>query len=341
MKIYLDNNATTPLAPEAFQVMQEELLGPPSNPSSVHSYGREAKSKLQKARDTVAAHFGVSPSQVIFTSGATEGINTLIHSLRSGFATTLLEHPAVYETAQSTLQPLHYLPVQASGAPDLSSLPSMPLFLSTANSETGIKLDLTALSSHPYPIFLDATASVGREKLLLPPNLSALAFSAHKFHGPKGVGAIILFDRSLFRPLLIGGSQEEGRRAGTENLAGILGLAKALEIAPLTSLAYLRDRFEELLPMAEQNGTGERVSHVSNLFFPGVDGESLLFRLDLAGVAASHGSACRAGALEPSRTLLAMGYSKNRARSSLRFSFSRFNTLEEVEKSAAILLDLL
>lgn len=344
-KIYLDNNATTPLDPRVLQAMLLDLKGPPANPSSVHSFGQSARNLLSTAREKVAAYFHTSPSHILFTSGGTESINLFLRSLppRSHVITTSIEHSAIYRTLQALPLDVTYLPIDLSGAPHPSSISAAirpntsALVFTASNSETGVKIDLPALSqialSHNIPLFIDAVSYIGKEPLFPLDGITALALSAHKFHGPKGVGA--LYFRSKLTPLLTGGSQEHSLRAGTENLAGILGLAEAITLLDPTPIAPLRTHFEtsllRALPDLLINGQGPRISNTSNIAFLGVDGETLLMQLDLAGIAASHGSACTSNSIEPSRILLNMGLDRKTARSSLRFSFSRLNTRQEVD----------
>jgi cysteine desulfurase len=294
--------------------------------------------------------FGRKSSEVIFTSGATEAMNLLLRGLPRGHVVTSeIEHSCIYNTAK-TLPDVTFVKVDLSGAPTLEAIEAAlrpdtkALILSSINGETGAKLDLPRIAQAAerasVPLFLDIVAHVGKEPLNIPSSVAGFVLSAHKFHGPKGVGALILRPSTKLTPLLTGGHQEMGRRAGTENLAGILGLSKALtltqenEPAITKHLLNLRTHFESellrALPNAFINGQAPRTSNTSNIAFPGADGETLLFQLDLLGIAASHGSACASGALEPSRVLTHMGLDRKTAKSSLRFSFSRMNTMEEV-----------
>lgn len=346
-RIYLDNNATTPLDPRVLKAMLSELSGPPANPSSIHSFGQHARRLLQTARQAVASYFSVKPEEIFFTSGGTESLNFLIRGLKSGpVITTSIEHSSIYKTIPN---PIH-VPVSLWGAPlpeeiEKAITPeTRAIFLSAANSETGVKIDIPAIGAiaqkYNIPLFLDLIGSLGKEPFEFHPAVAGFAITAHKFHGPKGIGAVYLRSDQKHPALLTGGAQEYHHRAGTENLAGIIGLAQALQI--LTSeipahLSGLRNHFEthlrSLLPDIQINGQGPRVSNVSNIAFPGIDGETLLLQLDLAGIAASHGSACSSGALEPSRVLTNMGIDRKTARSSIRFSFSRMNTREEIDEA--------
>ncbi len=360
MHIYLDNNATTPLDPRVLDAMLQELRGPPTNPSSIHTFGQQARRLLSNARQTCASYFQVKPEEVLFTSGGSESLNLLLRGFFTGghWITTTLEHSAVYETIKALekqgLQ-VTYLSCP-SGAPTPTEIEAAirpdtrALIFSAVNSETGIKLDLPAVAAlaqrHNIPLFLDAVAAIGKQnEPLILPGVTACAISAHKFHGPKGVGALIL--RTKILPQQSGGPQELQRRAGTENLAGILGLAEALRIlsaeqpAITAKLFHLRQRLEEgilkNIPYAQINGNSPRAANVVNFAFIGIDGESLLMQLDQAGIAVSHGSACASGAIEPSRVLREMGLGSKRARSSLRFSLSRMNTETEIDRCIEII----
>lgn len=358
-RIYFDHNATTALDPSVLETMVSELRGPPANPSSTHYFGKKAKAALTKARELIASYFSVKPEALIFTSGATESLNALLRSLfgsrpKGHLVTTALEHSAVYETVrylEGTGLSVSFVPVDSWGAPRVEAIEeaiqsdTRAIVLSAANTETGVKLDIEAIAAlaerRGIPLILDAVAFIGKEPWIMYSGISALAFSGHKFHGPKGIGGMVIRPDLKFSPLITGGGQESLRRSGTEFLAGILGLARAFEILierqpEITAhLSSLRDHLEKGLlrefSELQINGEGPRISNTSNLFFPGVDGETLLMHLDMAGVAASHGSACSSGALEPSRVLQQMGFPLRRVRSSLRFSLGRMNTLAEVD----------
>lgn len=358
-RIYLDNNATTALDPRVFKTMVAEFSGPPANPSSVHYFGQQAKLQLAKARKTIASYFGTKPEEIVFTSGGTESLNLLLRGFfsnrpRGHLISTSIEHSCLFETAkilEGAGLNVTRVPVNLWGAPLPDAIEAairsdtQAIALTAANSETGVKIDLEKIAKiaqrHEIPLILDAVGIIGREAITMFPGISALAISGHKFHAPKGTGAVILRPSFKLNPLFTGGPQEYSRRAGTENLAGILGLAEAVRILSEEQqtisqhLKNLRDHFEvtllrELGDLAI-NGQGPRIPNTSNLFFEGVDGETLLIHLDMAGIAASHGSACSSGSLEPSRVLLNMGIDQRTARSSLRFSMSRLNTKEEVD----------
>ena len=329
--------------------MLPHLSSSPENPSSPHAFGRTARDALQLARQKVADFFGVSPKQVIFTSGGTEGLNSCIRK-EGHIITSELEHAAVLKPLLD-YPDLTYLKGSEWGAPLPEELQAAikphtkQIILSAANNETGVKLDLencaAIAKAQEIPLIIDGVALLGKETFKIPDGVTAIAFSAHKIHGPKGVGCLILNSSYPFTPFIKGGGQEYGLRSGTENLAGIVGFAKALELlspSDYLRMQSLRDAFEAALPHALQNGLGPRVGSVSNLAFQGCDGETLLIDLDRHGIAVSHGSACSSMALEPSYVLLKMGYSRKRVLSSLRFSLSRLTTQKEINETIERLL---
>lgn len=354
--IYLDNNATTQLDRRVLEVMIEELATGPSNPSSIHGYGRRAQQRLQRARDEVAAFFAARPDEILFTSSGTEAINLAIRGMRpqKRIISTRIEHAAVYNTLEQLGLPITYLPVDLRGHIDLADLegamgPDVSmLVLSGVNSETGVKNPIDAIAQiaqeHSVPFIVDGVGWLGKELLSIPKGVSAMAFSSHKIHGPTGVGCLYLRKGSTIYPQLSGGNQERALRAGTENLPGIVGFAKAIALlkdalpGATSQMERLRDLLEaELQEVARPAGAGERICNTSSLTFAGMDGESLLIQLDQNGICASMGSACSSSALEPSRVLLEMGLSREEARSTLRFSLSRFTTEEEIRRLCALL----
>lgn len=366
-RIYLDHNATTPLDPRVAEVMIQELSNGPRNPSSIHFFGQEAKKSLMTARQTIARFLKVKPHEIIFTSSGTESLNLLIRGLLpkkpSHLITTDLDHPCVYENMKSLEHAgfdVTFLSPGPYGAPTPEQVASAIcpntslIVLSAVNSETGVKLDLEGVAqvteSAGIPLVIDGVALLGKEPFTIPSGVTGMGFSGHKIHGPKGTGFLYLKSDAKLSPLFLGGSQENHLRAGTENLPGILGLAKAISIlteemsAASAHMTYLRDLFEtnlkQNIPDLKVNGIGPRISNTSNLCFPGVDGESLLIHLDLAGIAASHATACSSGSLEVSRVLLNMGIPKSDANCSLRFSFSRMNTKEEVLQACGTITEL-
>ena len=355
-RIYLDHNATTPLDERVWQAMYDEL---PANPFSVHWYGREARNRLTKARRTIAKILGVAPNEILFTSGGTEALCTVMYGIGKGhLVTSNLEHAAVYETAHNLIKQgctATFLECGPYGAPtpehvEAAIRPNTRLIAVMAvNNETGVKSDIEGIaqvaSYAGVPLLVDGVALLGKESFTIPSGVSAMAFSGHKFHAPKGVGFLVVRPHLKLRPLLTGGAQEGGRRGGTENLAGILGLTKAVELveAELSHLEVERlcNRLEQgictLYPDAQINGEGPRICNTTNIAFGELEAEDLMMNLDLAGVAVSHGSACSSGSLAPSRILLNMGYSKQRAAASLRFSLSRMTTEEEIDTCLEVL----
>lgn len=363
-RIYLDNNSTTILDEKVLEAMIQELQQGASNPSSVHYFGREAKNRLNQARRTIADYLHVKPAELFFSSCATESLNTLLHHLSSGhIITSSIEHPAIYHAVQQLqkkgcsatyLETGHWGAVTPEAVKNAITSRTRLIILSAANSETGVKNPIKEIAQIAFeakiPFIVDAVALLGKESIEMTQGISAMIFSAHKIHGPKGVGLAWVHPLYRFDPLLIGGHQEFSKRAGTENMAGIIGFAKAIELLPSVlpeatfRMERLRNRLEsglkDKLPEIQINGKGPRVVNTSNLAFPGLDGEALLMQLDLKGIAVSHGSACSSGSLEPSRVLLNMGLSKETASTSVRFSLSRFTTQEEIESTINIIASL-
>ena len=355
--IYLDNNATTALDPRVLEAMHAD--SGPYNPSSVHYFGQIARKLLGQARASLAAYFHVKPHELIFTSGATESLNMLLRGIpQSGhIITSNIEHSAIFNTLQKLPGfEVSYLHAGLRGAVQPAAIAAALkphtrlIILTAANSETGVKIDLEAIAAlaqrHKVPFVVDAVALLGKELFQIPAGVSAMVFSGHKVHGPKGVGLTFLRDGFKVQPLLTGGDQEFSKRAGTENLCGILGLAKAVELlktelpTAVERMRFLTERLIQGVGSIVINGEGERVSNTVNLSFPGISGEELLMNLDLAGIAVSHGSACSSGALEPSRILINMGIPHVVARSSIRFSLSRNTTQEEIDHTIKVVNEL-
>jgi cysteine desulfurase len=356
--IFLDNNATTPILTEVVEAMLYDLDGIPRNPSSVTFYGRQAKEKIIESRRTIAKYFGLSPDEIFFTSGGTESNHMLIQGFykkkKGPILTTKTEHASALE-AMKPYNPI-YLNVDSTGTPKLADIelailehsPSF-IFLSGANTETGILLNLEEVAklaeNYQIPLVIDGVGLLGKTLLNdIPKGVSAISFSGHKCHGPKGIGLAIIRKPHKIDSLFKGGYQERGMRAGTENVSGILGLAKAISLIDETAfekMEQLRDYFEnELLkrfPEFEINGRGKRLPNTSNIYFKDQDAEMLLMNLDQMGVIASLGSACSSGTLSPSHVLMNMGYSNQRALSSLRFSLNRFTTKDEIDKAIEII----
>lgn len=361
-KIYLDNNATTFLDPCVLAIVTESLQTFQGNPSSVHAYGQQAKHALIKARRTIAEVLQVEPSEVVFFGGATEALNTLLRgAFKQGehLITSGVEHAAVYATAKhlEKERQITFLQPGLWGAPTVEQVekalkPNTRLIaLMAVNNETGVQTDLEAIAAlahrHKIPLLVDGVAQLGKEAVVLYPGISAYCASGHKIHGPKGVGFAVVRRSFPYTPLVTGGEQESGRRGGTENLPAILGLEEAIRLTTESGWQHmfkLREQFEDglrKLPKVEVNGGGPRTSNTTNATFLGQEGEMLLAKLDLQGICVSHGSACASGALEPSRVLLNMGLSRDKAGSAVRFSFSRFNTEAEVSRTLECLGRLL
>lgn len=356
--IYLDNNATTPLAKESLEALIKECQSPTGNPSSIHSFGQKAKKRLENYRNAVASYLKVSADQIIFTSGGTESMNLLIHGLLENklnghVITSDIEHACIYNSLtlfQKRGVQVSFLSAGLRGSisgeqVEKAILPSTCMIvLSAVNNEIGVKTELEAIAQiakkNHIPFIVDGVALLGKENFSIPNGISAMGFSGHKLHAPKGIGCIFLRTEMHLCPLLAGGEQEYNRRAGTQNLGGIAAMAAAIEnlhtyLPEATQkMMVLRDQLESYL--IEQaapviiNGAGERICNTSNLSFPGVQGEDLIIALDMRGVALSHGSACSSGSLEPSRILINMGIPHDLARSSVRISLSRMTTEEEI-----------
>ena len=349
-KIYLDNNATTPLHPEVLEAMLPGLRENYGNPSSIHSFGRSARVQLDEAREKVACLINAHSSEIIFTSGGTEANNLALLGVafkdkEKKIITSKIEHPSVLNPCRQLEEQgveVHYLDVDGSGRIDMDDLEAQItestalISLQHANSETGVLQNIKRASeiarNKGILFHTDAVQSVAKVPFDLknyPVDL--LSISAHKFYGPKGVGALYLRKGTpaLFSPLC-GGNQEKKRRGGTENVAGIMGFGKACELAnenisETSKLADLRDYFQnrvcELIPRTELWGDkANRLPNTLNLGFDGVAGDTLLIALDMEGVAVSTGSACSSGTGLPSPVLRAMGIPNDKINSSIRFS---------------------
>lgn len=360
--VYLDNNATTPLHPKAREAMLGWLGERHGNPSSIHAFGQAARNAVEEARERVAALIGGRPPEVVFTASGTEGNNAVIFgefrkSASPGhLVISAIEHPSVREAAVrleregvavNRVSPGADGLVTASAIVDALRPDTRMVCLMLANNELGTIQPIAEVAAACYargiPVLCDAVQAVGK----IPVDAEALGVDwlvvgAHKFHGPLGAAAVWVRKGRELEGLLVGGSQERRRRASTENVAALAGFGAAAEAARIElrdrqiHLAGLRDRFEALLPERVPGAIvhcadSPRLPNTSHVAFPGVEGESLLIRLDLAGFAVSTGSACSSGTVEPSRTLLAMGITRDEALSSLRVSFGIMNRPEEVD----------
>lgn len=364
MRIYLDNNASTPLDPRVADFLVQTLPYLQGNPSSIHQPGQAVKGMITKARASIASYLHVKPQEVVFTSGGTESINMGIRGLigqpPGHIITSSVEHACTIGSCKLLEQQgfdVTFLPAGSYGAvlPEAVRQAIRPdtrlIALMAVNNETGVRTDIPSIASiaqeKKIPFFVDAVAQLGKEEVSIPAGVSAMAFSGHKVHALQGIGMLFLRSGVKWHPLIVGGEQEYGRKAGSENVLGILSLAKAFELFSPDGIAHmnhLRESFESKLLQALPgtriliNGEGPRTSNVSNLAFMGADGETLLMNLDRNGIAASHGSACSSGSLEPSRVLLGMGLPLERVMGSIRFSFSRLNTMEEVESACRTII---
>lgn len=366
--IYLDNNATTRIDPAVLEEMMPFLGAHYGNPSSAYRLGREAATALDLARDRVAALLGCEPGEVVFTSCGTESTNAAINSAlsldrdRQHIVTTRVEHSATLKHCEALAKrgtEVTWLGVDQRGQVDLKELekairPDTALVsVMWANNETGVLFPIAEIAELVRAkgafFHTDAVQTIGKVPVALADaKINFLSLSGHKLHAPKGVGVLYVNRRTKFVPYLIGGSQENGRRAGTQNLASIVALGKACEVAganlerEITEVRALRDEFEAAvlnrIEGSSVNGDREhRLPNTSNLAFGGVESEGLLMLLDEQGICCSAGSACMAGSVHASHVLKAMGFSEQHARSSMRFSFSRYNTRAEVARTLEVL----
>ncbi len=361
--VYLDNNATTQVDPAVFDAMVPWLRDHYGNPSSVYSLGKNSAAAIDIARAQVASLIDCAPEEITFTSCGSESINSAILSAASldpdktHIITTAVEHSATIKLCEYLARrgyEITWLPVDNLGRLDLEKLErairadTALVTLLWANNETGVLFPIEKIvrltSARKVPLHIDAVQAVGKLPLSLRDlRIQFLSLSGHKLHCPKGVGALYINERVRFTPWLRG-SQESGRRGGTQNVASIIGLGKAAELAAAhlqdhRQITAMRDRFEsailETVPGAEVNGDREnRLPNTTNIAFEGIESEGALMLLDERGICCSAGSACTSGSVHASHVLKAMGFSNYRARSSLRFSFGRFNTDDQVAFAA-------
>lgn len=360
--IYFDNNATTKVAEQVFEEIQPLFCQMYGNPSSMHTFGGQMGRKIRQAREQVADLLGCEPVEIIFTGGGTESDNTAIHGVLTAapnkrkVITTRVEHPAVLAVCRE-LENHGYtvveLPVDKYGQLNLDELKEQIdddtalVTIMYANNETGVVFpidEIAELVTENGSVFhTDAVQAVGKIPLNLSQSkIDMLSLSGHKLHAPKGVGVLYTRKGTRLSPYMLGGHQESGRRAGTENIPGIVGLGKACELAAENieaennKVKYLRDRLENAIlkkcPDSRLNGDKEnRLPNTSNISFEYIEGEAILLMLDRYEICASSGSACTSGSLEPSHVLRAMGVPFTAAHGSIRFSLSRYNTEEEVD----------
>lgn len=374
MRVYLDNAATTPMDPEVFEAMQPYMLGMWGNPSSIHSHGREVRSAIEKSRRKVADLLNTAPAEIFFTSGGTEADNMALRcSIDNGKLKHVISSPTEHHAVLHTLEhlqklgkiELHLLEVDSKGYPDLDQLEKLLarhigclVSLMHGNNEIGNLLDLEKISElcsgREAILHSDTVQTVGHythdlNKL----KLHHMVGSAHKFHGPKGVGFLYINANHRIHPLLHGGSQERNMRGGTENVYGIIGLAKALEIAYsdmdshrqyITGLKqHMMERLRESIPGVGFNGDSASLVGslytVLNVSLPATDdNDMLLFNLDINGISASGGSACSSGSSLGSHVLSALKCDPSRG--AVRFSFSKYNTAEEIDYAVDKLAEL-
>lgn len=360
--IYLDNNATTPVAPEVLEEMLPYLRDHYGNPSSMYEMARQTASKIQEARSRVARLLGVSPEEIVFTSCGTESDSTAIWAAirtnpqKRHLMTSRVEHSAIknlYEYLARNGYRVTFVPVDGKGRLDLDYLydhlteDTAVVSLMWANNETGVLFPVEEVSrevkNRGVVFHTDAVQAVGKIPMAIDATgIDLLSLSGHKLHAPKGVGALYVRKGTKYTPFLIGGHQEGNRRGGTENVASIVALGKAAELAAglleeeNTRVRALRDRLESgilaAVPHAVVNGdTAHRLPNTANISFEYIEGESILLMMDALGICASSGSACTSGSLEPSHVLRAMGVPYTAAHGSVRFSLSVYNTAEEID----------
>jgi cysteine desulfurase len=364
-RVYLDNNATTPVLPEVFEAMRPYFSERFGNASSIHHHGQETRAAVEGARDSVAALLGCRASEIVFTSGGTESDNLAIAGLTASgdhAITSSVEHHAVLHAVkhlEKTGCEITCLPVDGRGLVDPDDVrralrPNTTLIsIMMANNETGVLQPFEEIRriAAEADVFFHTDAVQAAAKIPIDVariGCDALSISGHKIHAPQGVGALYVRKGTRLQPLFHGGRHERSRRAGTENVPGIVGLGKAAELALQAferrddqKLAALRDRLQQgilsQIDGAGVNGDGAvRTPNTTNIYFDHIDGEPLVIALDLKGLAVSSGAACSSGAIEPSHVLTAMGLRPNRARASVRFSLGKQTTQEDIDFALAL-----
>jgi cysteine desulfurase len=364
-RVYFDNSATTPVLPEVFEAMRPYFSEHFGNASSIHHHGQETRSAVERARESVAVLLGCRTPEVVFTSGGTEADNLAIFGrVRAGdhVVTSTIEHHAVLNSCrhlESEGCEVTYVPVDGRGLIDPRDVqralrPTTRLItIMMANNETGVLQPVEEIgriaADAGVSFHTDAVQAAGKAPIdVRKIGCDLLSISGHKLHAPQGVGALFVRKGTALEPMMYGGRHERSRRAGTENVPGIVGLGRAVELARAKlasgdAMAVLRDLLERLLLQIEcsgVNGAGApRVPQTSSMYFDGIEGEALVIALDLKGLAISTGAACSSGAIEPSHVLTAMGLDPERARASVRFSLGQQNTMDEVEFAAALVVE--
>ena len=370
--LYFDNNATTQIDPQVVEEMLPFLREQYGNPSSAYRLAKTVRAAIETGRERVAALLGCEPSEIIFTSCGTESTNAAIHSAlrmdrdRQHIVTTRVEHSATLKTCEGLAKRGHaitWLGVNSDGQIDLGELEraitdeTALVSIMWANNETGVIFPIDEIArivrEKGAAFHTDAVQTIGKVPVKLADMpVSFLSLSGHKLHAPKGVGVLYANRRLKYAPFITGGSQENGRRAGTENVTHIVALGKACEIAAknieheATAVRAMRDAFENgilaAIPGAIVNGDRvNRLPNTTSIAFPGVESEAMLMLLDQRGICCSAGSACTTGQHEPSHVLRAMGCDDTRARGTLRFSFGRFNTMEQVSQALEVLPEVI
>jgi cysteine desulfurase len=359
-RVYLDNNATTPVLPEVLEAMRPYFGEHFGNASSIHHHGQETRAAVERARESVSALFGCRPAEVVFTSGGTEADNLAIAGLvgeGDHVISSTIEHHAVLNSCKRLQErgiEVTYVPVDGRCLVDPEDVrralrPNTKLVtIMMANNETGVLQPVNEIGKicAEADVYFHSDAVQAASKVPIRVKeigCDLLSISGHKFHAPQGVGALYVRKGTTLEPLFHGGSHERSRRAGTENVPGIVGLGKAAELAMHgfetgedREISKLRDHLEsailEKVESADVNGKGaSRVPNTSNIYFDYIEGEALIISLDLKGLAVSTGAACSSGAIEPSHVLTAMGLRPDRARASIRFSLGKQNTAEDVD----------
>ena len=359
-RVYLDNNATSPLLPEVFEAMRPYFFEQFGNASSIHQQGQQARAAVERAREQVAALLNCRAAEVVLTSGGTEGDNlALFGMVKPGdhIITSAVEHHAVLNTCKRLEEmgcTVTYLPVDGQALVDPDDVrralrPETKLIsIILANNETGVlqpvnEIGKVAAEADVY-FHTDAVQAASKVPLDVKQiGCDLLTITGHKMHGPQGAGALYVRKGTLLQPMLYGGRHERSRRAGTENLPGIVGLGKAAEIAragfedgSVDRMGAMRDHLQrEMVARVDQvgvnSGDAPRVPNTTNIHFDCIEGEAMVIALDLKGLSVSTGAACSSGAIEPSHVLTAMGLSADRARASIRFSLGKQNTAEEID----------
>ena len=359
-RVYLDNNATTAVLPEVLEAMRPYFGEHFGNASSIHHHGQETRAAVERARESVADLLGCRPAEVVFTSGGTEADNLAIFGLAGPgdhVITSTIEHHAVLNSCKRLAEKgieITFLPVDGRGVIDPDDLRralrsnTKLVTIMFANNETGViqpveEIGKICAEADVY-FHTDAVQAAAKVPIRVKEiGCDLLSISGHKIHAPQGIGALYVRKGTTLSPMLYGGSHERSRRAGTENVPGIVGLGKAAELAvrglengETSQMGKLRDRLENAIlqnvEAAGVNGAGApRVPNTSNIYFEYIEGEALIIALDLKGLAVSTGAACSSGAIEPSHVLTAMGLRPDRARASIRFSLGKQNTAEDVE----------